>query len=194
MTTCSASPISQPETCWITSSALTATSLRLILKSTLSTCAEHGTPNSQFNPCSSKFKIVQIILRQAASSLDTRSKSTLATPKYLQLDTSWVHVAGGMKSMRSRKLGHTSSPISPPLTAITNNCRVNLLQQLGTTLPTPLSDKLKTKWLKQPLDPLITLPRQLRRIEAWWQLSQRPTHVLSSSSRITQMSCGNPMH
>jgi hypothetical protein len=52
------------------------------------TCAELGIPSSQFKPCSSRYKIVQIILRQVASSLDTRSKSTLATPKYLQLPTS----------------------------------------------------------------------------------------------------------
>jgi hypothetical protein len=52
------------------------------------TCAEHGIPNSQLNPCSSKFNIVQTILKQEASSLDTRNKSTLVTPKYLQLVTS----------------------------------------------------------------------------------------------------------
>jgi hypothetical protein len=63
------------------------TSLPWILKSILNTCAEHGIPNSQLNPCSSNFKIVQVILRQAAYSLDTRSKM-LATPKYLQLVTS----------------------------------------------------------------------------------------------------------
>jgi hypothetical protein len=40
------------------------------------------------NPRSSRFKIVQIILRQEVSSLDTPRKSTLDTPKYLQLDTS----------------------------------------------------------------------------------------------------------
>jgi hypothetical protein len=36
----------------------------------------------------SRFKIVQIILKQEASSLDTRNKSMLVTPKYLQLVTS----------------------------------------------------------------------------------------------------------
>jgi hypothetical protein len=50
--------------------------------------AELGIPSSQLKPCSSRFKIVQIILRQVASSLDTRRKSTLATPRYLQLATS----------------------------------------------------------------------------------------------------------
>jgi hypothetical protein len=104
-------------------------------------CAEHGTPNSQLNPCSSKIKIMQIIIRQAEASLDTRRKSTWATQKYLQLGTSWVHVSGGMKSISSRKLGHNSSPISLPLTVSTSKCRANLLQQLVTTLPTPLSDK-----------------------------------------------------
>jgi hypothetical protein len=54
----------------------------------INTYAELGTPSSQLKPCSSKFKIVQIILRQEASSLDTRRKSMLATPKYLQLATS----------------------------------------------------------------------------------------------------------
>jgi hypothetical protein len=49
----------------------------LILKSTLNTCAKHGTPNNPLNPCSSRFKIVQTITRQAASLLDTHSKSTL---------------------------------------------------------------------------------------------------------------------
>jgi hypothetical protein len=44
------------------------------------------------------------------------------------------------------------------------------------------------------IGPLATLPRLLRRIEALWQLSQRPTHVLSSSSRITQTSYGNSRH
>jgi hypothetical protein len=59
-----------------------------IWKSILNTCTEHGIPSSQLNPCSRRFKIVQIILRQEASSLDTRNKSTLATKKYLQLVTS----------------------------------------------------------------------------------------------------------
>jgi hypothetical protein len=35
--------------------------------------------------------------------LDTRSKSTLATPKYLQPATSLAHVAGGMKNIRLKK-------------------------------------------------------------------------------------------
>jgi hypothetical protein len=70
-----------------------------------------------------------------------------------------------MKNISSRKLGHNLSPISPQLTASTNKFRVKLLQHLGTTLPTPLSDKLKINWLKPPLEPLPTLPRQLRRIE-----------------------------
>jgi hypothetical protein len=48
-----------------------------------------------------------------------------------------------MKIISSRKLGHNSSPISLPLTVSTSKCRANLLQQLVTTLPTPLSDKLK---------------------------------------------------
>jgi hypothetical protein len=63
------------------------------------TCTEHGIPNSQLNPCSSRFKIVQIILRRVVSSLETHNKSTLATPKYLQLVTSWAHVVGGTKSI-----------------------------------------------------------------------------------------------
>jgi hypothetical protein len=56
-----------------------------------------------------------------------------------------------MKSISSRKLGHSSSPISPPLTVNTSKCGANLLQQLVKTLPTPLSDKMKNNWLKQPL-------------------------------------------
>jgi hypothetical protein len=39
-------------------------------------------------PCSSKFKIVPTILKQGASSLGTRNKSTLGMPKYLQQVTS----------------------------------------------------------------------------------------------------------
>jgi hypothetical protein len=69
-------------------SALTATSLWLIWKSTLNTCSEHGIPNNLLNPCSSIIKIVQTILRQAAFLLDTHSKSTLYTPTYFQLATS----------------------------------------------------------------------------------------------------------
>jgi hypothetical protein len=95
---------------------------------------------------------VQIILRQDASSLDTRSKSTLAKPKYLQLDTSGSHVAGGMKSISSRKLGHNSNPTSLPLTVSTRKYRENLLQQLVTTMPMLLLVKLNTKWIKSPLE------------------------------------------
>jgi hypothetical protein len=62
------------------------------LEKTLNTCAEHGIPNNQLNPCSSRFKIVPIILRQGAFLLDTHSKSTLAMQKYLQLGTSWSPV------------------------------------------------------------------------------------------------------
>jgi hypothetical protein len=45
-------------------------------------------PQQPVESFSSRFKIVKIIMRQEASSLDTHSKSTLATPKYLQLVTS----------------------------------------------------------------------------------------------------------
>jgi hypothetical protein len=38
---------------------------------------------------------------------------------------------------------------------------------------------------------LANWPQQVQRIVAWWQLSQKPSHVLSSSSRTTQTSCGN---
>jgi hypothetical protein len=51
-------------------------------------CAEHGIPDNLLNPCSSRFKIVPITLRQGGSLLDTHGKSTLDTPKYLQLGTS----------------------------------------------------------------------------------------------------------
>jgi hypothetical protein len=64
----------------------------------------------------------------------------------------------------------------------------------GFILPTPLLKKLKINWLKPPLEHWPTSPRQLRRTEAWWKLSQRPTHVLSSSLRTTQTSCGNSRH
>jgi hypothetical protein len=73
---------------WITSSKLTATSMRSTWRSILNTCAELGIPNSQLNPCSRKFKIVQNILKQGASSLGTRNKSTLVMPKYSQQVTS----------------------------------------------------------------------------------------------------------
>jgi hypothetical protein len=46
----------------------------LILKSTLNTCAENGIPNNLLNPCSSRFKIVPIAMRQGGLLLDTHSK------------------------------------------------------------------------------------------------------------------------
>jgi hypothetical protein len=52
----------------------------------------------------------------------------------------------------------------------------------------------ETNWMKPPLDHWLTSSRQMRWTEAWWQLSQRPTHVLSSSLRTTQKSCGNSRH
>jgi hypothetical protein len=124
----------------------------IIWKSTLNTCAEHGIPNNQLNPCSSRFKIVQIILRQAASLLDTRSKSMLATPPYLQLDNSRAPAAGGMKSRSLRKLGHNSNLTLLPLNVSTSKSRANLPQQPGTTQRTPLLDKLKTNCMKPPLE------------------------------------------
>jgi hypothetical protein len=54
------------------------------------------------------------------------------------------------------KLGHNSSPTLLPLTSSTSKCRANLLQHPGTTIPTPLLYKLKTKWLKSPLGPWLT--------------------------------------
>jgi hypothetical protein len=57
-----------------------------------------------------------------------------------------------MKSRQLKKLGHNSSPTLLPLTVSTSKYRANLLQQPGTTLTTPLLDKLKTKWLRPPLD------------------------------------------
>jgi hypothetical protein len=83
----------------------TATSPPLIWKSTLNTCAEHGTPNNLLNPCSSRFKIVQIILRQAVFSLDTHSKSMLATPKYFELN---------VECFNCGKKGHYSTDCSLP--------------------------------------------------------------------------------
>jgi hypothetical protein len=65
-----------------------ATSPRLILKSTFNTCVEHGIHNNLLNPCSHRFRIVPITLRQGASLLDNHSKSTLDMQKYLQLGTS----------------------------------------------------------------------------------------------------------
>jgi hypothetical protein len=52
----------------------------------------------------------------------------------------------------AEKLGHNSSTTLLPLTVSTSKCRANLTQQPGITLPTPLLDKMKTKWLKPPLD------------------------------------------
>jgi hypothetical protein len=49
----------------------------VFLKSTLNTCGEHGIPNNLLNPCSRRFKIVPINLRQGASLLDTHRRSTL---------------------------------------------------------------------------------------------------------------------
>jgi hypothetical protein len=75
-------------TCWTIYLALTATSPRWILKSTLNTCGEYRIRNNLLNPCSNRFRIVPITLRQGASLLDTHSKSTLDMQKYLQLGTS----------------------------------------------------------------------------------------------------------
>jgi hypothetical protein len=82
-------------------------------------------------------------------------------------------------------------PTFLPLTVSTSRCRANRPQQPGTTPPTPLLDKPKTKWMKTPLDHYLTSLQQLQQIAAWWQLLRRPTRVSSSSSRTTQMSCGN---
>jgi hypothetical protein len=38
---------------------------------------------------------------------------------------------------------------------------------------------------------LATVTAADRGVVAWWKLSQKPTQILSSSSRTTQMSCGN---
>jgi hypothetical protein len=74
-------PISQQETCWTTSLRPTATSLQSTSRSTLNTCAELGIPNSEWRLSSSRFKIVLTILKQGASSLVTRNRSTLGTQK-----------------------------------------------------------------------------------------------------------------
>jgi hypothetical protein len=74
-------PISQQEACWITSLRPTATSLRSTSRSTLNTCAELGIPNSQWRLSSSRFKTVPTILKQGASSLVTRNRSTLGMQK-----------------------------------------------------------------------------------------------------------------
>jgi hypothetical protein len=58
------------------------------LEINLNTCAELGIPNSQRRLSSSRFKIVPITLKQGASSLVTRNRSTLGTKKYLQQATS----------------------------------------------------------------------------------------------------------
>jgi hypothetical protein len=47
-----------------------------------------GIPNSQLNPCSSRFNTVMTILKQGASSLVTHNRSRLDTQKYLQHATS----------------------------------------------------------------------------------------------------------
>jgi hypothetical protein len=69
MTTWWATPISQQETCWNTSSRLTITSLWSTSISISNTCVGLGFPNSQLSPCSSKLSIVPIILKQGAVSL-----------------------------------------------------------------------------------------------------------------------------
>jgi hypothetical protein len=55
------------------------------------------------------------------------------------------------KSM-AEKPGHNSSRTLLPLTVSTSQCRANLPKQTGTTLPTPLMVKLKTKLLNPPLE------------------------------------------
>jgi hypothetical protein len=54
------------------------------LEINFNTCAGLGILNSRSSPSSSRFKIVPTILRQGASSLATRNKSTLGMQKYLQ--------------------------------------------------------------------------------------------------------------
>jgi hypothetical protein len=61
----------------------------------------------------------------------------------------------------AEKCGHNSSPTLLPLTVSTSKCRENLPPQPGTTLPTPLLFKLRTKWLKPPLEHYLTWPQQL---------------------------------
>jgi hypothetical protein len=64
MTTWWDTPTYRQETCWITSSRLTATSLRSTSRSILNTCARLGILNSRLSPSSSRFKIVPTIMKQ----------------------------------------------------------------------------------------------------------------------------------
>jgi hypothetical protein len=160
------------------------------LEINLNTCAKHGIPNSQLNPCSSRFKIVQIALRQEASSWDPQQINVgyvniFATGHFMSACRQWS------EKHAIKKLGHNSNPTLLWLTVSKSKCRANLLQPVVTILPMPLLAKLKTKWLKPLLEHYPTLQRQPQQIEAWWQLSHRPTPVLSSSWRTTQTSCGN---
>jgi hypothetical protein len=54
------------------------------------------------------------------------------------------------KNKLDEKLGHNLRPTSPPPTASTRKCKVNLPQQPDTILPMQLLEKQKTKWLKPP--------------------------------------------
>jgi hypothetical protein len=78
MTTWSDSPTSRLGTCWTTYSSLKATSPSLICKYTLNTCVEHGIPNNLLNPCSSRFKTVQIILQHFMSACRRWNEKSLA--------------------------------------------------------------------------------------------------------------------
>jgi hypothetical protein len=71
-----------------------ATSQRWILKSTLNTCGEHGIPNNLLNPCSSRFKIVLITLRQGLPYRTPTENQHWICKKHLQLGTSRAPVAG----------------------------------------------------------------------------------------------------
>jgi hypothetical protein len=93
--------------------------------------------------------------------------------------------------MPSKERGQNHNLILQPLTVNTSKCKENSLPQLVTTLQMPSFAKMKTRWLKQPLEHYPILQQQPQRIKVWWQLSHRPIPVLSSSWRTTQTSCRN---
>jgi hypothetical protein len=69
------------------------------------------------------------------------------------------------KNPTSKKLGHNSKLPSPLHTTSISKRRVNLQPRQVTTPQTPMWDKLKNKWLKQPLELWTTWPQPLQRTE-----------------------------
>jgi hypothetical protein len=138
MTTWWAMPAYQQETCWTTSLRPMATSQQLTWRSTSSTCAEPGIPNSQWRLSSSRFKTVLTIRRRGggvpigpSQQINVGYAKIFATGHFMSACQRWN------EKPAAEKLGLTSNPTSQPLTVSTSKCRENPLQTPDTTQLTP---------------------------------------------------------